>query len=70
VGERAPVKIRVDRDKCIGSGNCVLTLGEVFDCDDGGIVVLITDEPAPEQEDAAREAVMLCPGRAITVDAP
>lgn len=62
------MRILVDRQKCIGSGNCVLTLGEVFDCDDGGIVVLLTDEPAPDQEDGVREAVMLCPARALSLD--
>ena len=64
------MKIVVDRDRCIGSGNCVLTLGEVFDCDDDGIVVLLSDRPAADQEDAVREAVMLCPARAIGLAAP
>jgi len=62
------VKVHVDRGKCIGSGNCVLTLGEVFDCDDGGIVVLRSEAPTPEQEEGVREAVMLCPGRAIRLE--
>ena len=62
------MKIVVDRDRCIGSGNCLLTLGEVFDCDDDGIVVLLSDHPAADQEDAVREAVMLCPARAIALE--
>ena len=38
------VKIEADRDLCIGAGNCVLSAEAVFDQDDDGVVVLLTEE--------------------------
>jgi ferredoxin len=59
------VRIQADRDVCIASGNCVMVAEAVFDQDDDGIVVLLTD-PVPEgEEDRAREAVKLCPSGAL-----
>ena len=46
--------IRADRDKCIGSGACVLAAPRVFDQDDDGIVTPLTDAPTPELEESAR----------------
>ncbi len=46
------MKVTVDQDKCVSSGQCVLNAGEVFDQrDDDGVVVLLTDSPPPEQAD-------------------
>ena len=39
----------------------------VFDQDDDGIVVVITDEVPAGQEDNVREAVRLCPSQALRV---
>ncbi|WP_329100643.1 ferredoxin [Micromonospora sp. NBC_01699] len=64
-----PVRITVDRDRCCGSGNCVVTVPEVFDQDDAeGLVVLHQPEPPPEYADRLREAVDLCPAGAIRLD--
>jgi ferredoxin len=60
--------IKADRDVCIGSGQCVLTEPAVFDQDDDGIVVLLTDEPGDEAIEPARAAVDLCPSRALSVE--
>jgi ferredoxin len=61
------MRIGADRDVCISAGNCVMSAPEVFDQDDDGIVVLLTD-PVPESEhDRAREAVKLCPATALRV---
>ena len=56
------MSIEVDLDSCIGAGLCVMAAPEVFDQDpaDGRVVVLV-DDPAPDQIDAVREAVGLCP---------
>jgi ferredoxin len=63
------MRVIIDRDKCIGSGNCVLAQPEIFDQGDAdGIVLLLVDTPSPEQEEAVREAVSLCPSRAISVE--
>ncbi|WP_375504142.1 ferredoxin [uncultured Jatrophihabitans sp.] len=62
------MRLRVDQELCLGTGQCVLTAPEVFDQDeDDGIVVLLTDEVEPAQEDAVDRAAMLCPARAIVI---
>ncbi len=35
----APYRVTVDRDRCIGAGQCVLSAQEVFDQDETGVVV-------------------------------
>jgi ferredoxin len=62
------MKVTVDRDLCIGSGNCVLTAEAVFDQSDAdGLVELLAAEPPAELHGAVREAVAMCPARAIGV---
>lgn len=61
------VKITVKEDACVGSGQCALVAGSLFDQDDSGIVVVLNDEPNTTEEAAARKAASLCPARAITV---
>lgn len=59
------VRVRADRDVCIGAGMCVLTAGAVFDQDDDGIVVVLDETPA--DADAARQAVSNCPSGALSL---
>ncbi len=62
------MRVEVDRDRCCGSGNCVMTVPTVFDQDDSdGLVVLRTPEPPEEVADAVRQAARLCPSGAISV---
>ncbi|MFD1931462.1 MULTISPECIES: ferredoxin [Nonomuraea] len=62
------MRITVDTERCIGSGMCVLTAGEVFDQrQDDGKVIVVRPEPPAETWDAVREAVDLCPAAAIAV---
>lgn len=63
--------VRVDRDRCIGSGLCAITAPAVFDQADDGLVVLLPGEP-PEDTDqdldqAVGEAVRRCPSGALTL---
>ena len=62
------MKVIVDQDKCIASGQCVLAAPEVFDQRDDGTVVLLTASPSGELAEGAREAATLCPGLAILVE--
>ena len=59
------VRVRADRDVCIGAGMCVMTAEAVFDQDDDGIVVVLDEAPA--DEDAARKAVANCPSGALSL---
>lgn len=63
------MKITIDKSKCIAAGQCVLKAPAVFDQnEDDGIVVLITDSPTAEAEQAVRLAARVCPAEAITID--
>ena len=61
--------VTVDQDKCVSSGQCVLTAGDVFDQRDAdGIVVLLDPEPPADRLTDVRSAAALCPARAIAVE--
>ncbi|MGW1619914.1 ferredoxin [Streptomyces sp. NPDC002172] len=61
----------VDTTLCIGSGQCAMTLPEVFDQDDvDGLVVLLDATPPRELNDDVDEAVNRCPVQAISTTAP
>jgi ferredoxin len=62
------MELRVDRERCIGAGMCVLTAPGVFDQnDEDGRVVPPDTTPAPEWEPAVREAAQMCPSGAIAI---
>ncbi|GAA1828205.1 ferredoxin [Pseudonocardia ailaonensis] len=62
------MRISANTDVCVGAGQCVLTGPGVFDQDDDGVVVLVTDQLDDEAAVArARIAVDLCPSRALSV---
>jgi ferredoxin len=62
------VHVTVDQDRCCSSGQCVLTAPAVFDqSDEDGLVVLLQDRPAADQDGRLRTAAALCPGGAITL---
>jgi ferredoxin len=67
--EEKSVRVVIDVDKCVAAGQCVVAAGDVFDQrDEDGIAVLIDENP-PESEAAnVREAIALCPARAIWLD--
>ncbi|RCV50188.1 ferredoxin [Marinitenerispora sediminis] len=63
------MRVVVDRTRCIGSGQCVMTDPEVFDQDeDEGLVVLRTPEPPESARERMRAAVALCPSAAIRLE--
>ncbi len=62
------MKIAVDQDKCVSSGQCVLNAMELFDQrDEDGVVELLEPEPSPDQFDNARRAAAACPALAIDI---
>jgi ferredoxin len=63
------MRIEIDRDRCIGAGQCVRVAPRVFAQDeDEGLVVLLDENPPQELHDAVRTAAKLCPARIIICD--
>jgi ferredoxin len=63
------MKVTVDQDKCVSSGQCVLNAAQVFDQRDAdGVVVLLNDDPPADQADNVRRAAAACPAQAIDVE--
>jgi ferredoxin len=62
------MRVTVDKELCIGAGQCVVTAPDVFDQDDDGIVELLTDAPGESDRDAVKEAEHVCPARVIAVE--
>jgi ferredoxin len=61
-------KVAVDQELCVAAGSCVMSAPEVFDQrDEDGVVQLVKDDVAPEEEGGVREAVEVCPARAIRI---
>lgn len=60
------MRVTVDQDKCVASGQCALAVGKVFDQrDEDGIVVLLDEHPPAGLEAAIRDAMAVCPVGAI-----
>ena len=59
------VDIRIDREKCMGSGNCSFWAPATFDLDDEGVAVVI--DPDGDGEEKAILAAQGCPTQAISV---
>lgn len=57
--------IRIDRELCMGSGNCSFWAPGVFDLDDEGISVLV--DPTAQPDDKIVLAAQGCPTQAIAV---
>ena len=63
------MKVTVDQDKCVSSGQCVLNAAEVFDQrDEDGVVVLLIAEPSLDQAENTRRAAAACPALAINIE--
>jgi ferredoxin len=63
------MKVAIDTDKCIASGQCVLAAPEVFDQrDEDGLAVLLNPSPPAELAVNVKQAATLCPAVAITVE--
>ena len=63
------MRVTIDRDRCLGSGNCIAWASEVFDQSDDDFLVVVLDETPPaERREAVEQAARFCPGQAIRVD--
>ncbi len=61
------MKINVDTHKCSGHARCFDAAPDVFDLDDSGYALPVT-QGFDELPGAVRAAVAACPERAITVE--
>ncbi|MEV7423577.1 MULTISPECIES: ferredoxin [unclassified Streptomyces] len=61
------MRVSIETDKCVGSGQCVMLAPDVFDQGDDGIVLLLQDEPPEETHEDVRQSAMMCPTRLIHV---
>ncbi len=63
------MKVTVDQDKCVASGQCVLAAAEVFDQrEEDGVVVLLDPAPPAEQDVEVRHVAAVCPSLAIHIE--
>jgi ferredoxin len=53
----------IDRDACMGSGNCLFWAPGVFDLDDDGVAIVCGEMTGREEE--VRKAAANCPTAAI-----
>ncbi len=63
------MKVVVDREKCVGAGQCVLAADDVFDQrDSDGLVDLLDASPPSARLADVRHAAAVCPASAIVVE--
>ncbi len=59
------MKLKVDKDKCIGCGQCVSISSNVYDFDDDGLAKVIEEPISSENKEDAKTAMESCPTNAI-----
>ncbi|MCX5417207.1 ferredoxin [Streptomyces sp. NBC_00059] len=62
------MKVTLDQDKCVASGQCVVAADHVFDQDDDGIAVLLDPAPSAARADDVHQAAAVCPALAIRIE--
>ena len=60
------MKVKVNKDSCIGCGACEAICPEVFQLNDEGLSTVVYDESKTVDESSVQEAVESCPTGAIS----
>lgn len=60
------MKVKVNRDSCIGCGACEAICPEVFQLDDDGLSTVVCDDSKKIDENSVQEAIESCPTSAIS----
>ena len=61
------MKVRVDKEACVGDETCISICPEVFKMEDDVATTTMEDVP-PDLQDTCREAADACPVEAITIE--
>ena len=62
------MRIEINMETCLSSGQCAYMQPELFDVDDDGVPkILVSTDLTEDQEAAAREAADMCPSQAISL---
>ncbi len=61
------MKVRVDRDRCVGHGRCYALAPDIFGEDDRGHCLIARETVPPELEAQARTAAANCPEQTIEI---
>ena len=62
------MRIEINMETCLNSGQCAYMQPELFEVDDDGVpTVLVSGELTPEQLAAAEDAADVCPSQSITL---
>lgn len=60
--------LTADRDACQGYGNCVASAPDVYDIDDDGTVVLLTERIEEADRARVQDAARSCPVSALRIE--
>ena len=55
------MKVKVNRDSCIGCGACAMICDEVFEIDDEGISTVKNEDVADDKKQEVQDAADSCP---------
>jgi ferredoxin len=62
------VKVRVDKETCVGHGRCYEVAPEVFGEDERGHCLIVREEVPKELAEQARYGADNCPEKAISIE--
>lgn len=62
------MKVHVDTGRCSGHGQCAVYGPDVFELDEVGYALPITEQVAPELAAQAHDGADACPERAVTIE--
>ena len=62
------MKVKVDRDACIGCGACAAICDTVFEIDDEGLSIVKSEDVTEEDKQAVIDSAESCPTGAIETE--